>query len=951
MLNGSSYSLQSHPRVWLDGATGALTAAMSNTAGRANPSNPPYAAMQARVNLYIANGYTNPMVDYLYYDNTLVESPGDLASSTLNAALLWVAQGSNVSDPNGYLAAAKYGIDHALRMVGNSTGCNTSFSYCAPGPGRAYDQDFTRFFMINLAQAYSLVRSQLTPTERTNFANWMLNDNTTAHNGIDTTACTNQTIVAGTGTLTAAGTTVTISGGTTSQLTPGAVILNQTTVMNPLSNSQQPAAIVNTIIDATHFTTYEPLTASGTAFNYSPPWTAGNCGIIWFVKHHNGAPPITPGQAATYSTDYPTGNTFVSNDENLTLTALVGYIAVGLALADDDPRAVTLLQEAYNYYYTNMYPYALSALTGFTSSGNAYSNERTHWMHGLIAEMIQKSVVGGPMLQGTYLKRQLPYEYYLSLPDSATEAISFQQPGPSLWNNAFYQRPTFISIYLNSTDPQAAFANYYIRTARGQYTSGGYDVAYNKASYTPFSYVFMDPAFSQTNINTAPSQYLFNDTDYSTCMSLGLTCYPNNAYAFAVSRSGWSSTDDLALLTAGYTDGGDHSSNGDWGDFRIYRNGAYLLGDDSSSHSEGASPENMLMIELGNGSNWISPSVAPFKANAPIVRWSSTDPTGDSASRYMYVMTDLTNTYNNAVVKPTRVQRHVAHFKKPGAQDYFVVYDDVASPATTICGLWQFGLNGLAPSTAISYTPGTGPVSNTQTSSKLNTAWIFPGGGTSGAVTNDGSNGTYTGSNGFTYRVRSCASTDGNTRNAGATAFEELVVHEPVNGNSGSMPSLTQLPATNFRVVQIADATTPKVAAFAQGGNSYSSVSFTSTHSGTGQYLVAGLSPGTYSVQLNGSTLLANQTVATGDNTIYFESSSGNISVSQGSVTPSLSLSCDLNSDGVVNVQDVQISAGAAQGLISCLPQYQLDQSGSCTIIDVQRVVSAVLGLGCKIGP
>ena len=881
VLNGNSYNLQSHPRVWLDGATGALTAAMSNTSGRANPSNPPYAAMQARVDLYIANGYTDPMVDYLYYDNTFLESPGDLASSTLNAALLWVAQGSNVSDPNGYLAAAKYGIDHALRMVGNSTGCNTSYSYCAPSPGRAYDQDFTRFFLIDMVQAYSLIRSQLTSTEISNFANWVLNDNTTAHNGIDTTACTNQTIVAGTGTLTASGLTVTISGGTTSQLVAGSVILNQTATMNSNSNSQQPVAIVNTITDSTHFTTYEPLTASGTAFNVSPPWVAGNCGMIWFVKHHNAAPPLIPAQAANYNTDYFNGNTFVSNDENLTLTALVGYIAVGLALADDDPRAVTLLQEAYDYYYTNMYPYTLSAFTGFTSSGNGYTNERTGWMHALIAEMVQKSVVSGPNLQGLLEKRLLAWEYQLSYPDSPTNAISFQQPNASLWNNAFYQRPGFIVEYMANSDPQAAFYNYYLRTTRGQYPgSTSYDVAYNKASYTPFSYVFVDPAFSQTNINTAPSQYLFNDTDYSTCMSLGLTCYPNNAYAFAVSRSGWSSTDDLALLTAGYTDGGDHSSNGDWGDFRIYRNGAYLLGDDFSSYSEGTSQENMLMIELGNGANWITPSISPFEANAPISRWSSTDPTGDSASRYMYVMTDLTNTYNNAAIKPTRVQRHVAHFKKPGAQDYFVVYDDVASPATTICGLWQFGLNGLAPSTAISYTPGTGPVSNTQTSSKLNTAWIFPGGGTSGAVTNDGSNGTYTGSNGFTYRVRSCASTDGNTRNAGATAFEELVVHEPVNGNSGSMPSLTQLPATNFRVVQIADATTPKVAAFAQGGVTYASLSFTSTHGGTGQYLIAGLTAGNYNVTVNNVAVVTNQPVNASDNTLYFESLSGAIVVS-----------------------------------------------------------------------
>ena len=959
LLNGNTYTLQSHPRVWLDGASGTLTAAMSNTGanGRALSTNPPYAALQNRVNTYVSNGYTDPMVDYLYYDNSFVETPGDLSSSTLNAALLWVAQGSNASDPNGYLAAAKYGIDHALRIVGNSTGCNTSYTYCGPfaNNGRGADLDYTRTFMINLAQAFSLIHGQLSPAEISTFANVMLNDNLTTHNGIDTNACTNQGVTLGTGTLTTSGlsTSVTISGGTTSQFVSGSVIFNpDTATMNPHSSADQPTTIVNTIIDSTHFTTYEPINASSTAFSYSAPWTTGNCGIIWLVKHHNAAPPLIPVQAASYNTDYYNGNSYVAPDGNLTLTSLVGYIAVGLALADDDSRAVTLLQEAYDYYYTNMYPYTLSAFTGFTSSGNAYTQERTDWMNSSIAEMILKSVVSGPNLLGTFVKRQNSYLYHLTLPDAPAEAITFQQPYQTVWDSLYAMRAFYLPIYLESADSQAAYANYYLRTVRSDYTSGG--VAYNKASYTAWAYVFMDPAQTSTNYNAQPTQFLFNDADYSTCVSLGLTCYENHAYAFAVSRSGWTSTDDLALLTTGFTDGADHSSNGDWGDFRIYRNGAstsvgcppcgYLLGDDWSSYSEGQIVgENEVMIELGNGANWNNAG-----GNAPLLRWASTDPTGDSSSRYMYAMTDLTTTYNSSV-SPTRVQRHVAHFKKSGAQDYFVVYDDVAASATTICSLWHYALDGVAYGTAINFTANTGPLSNTQAASSLNTAWIYPGGSTTGEVNTDGAGGTYSGGNGYTYRVRSCASADGSTQNSSATTFREIVVHEPVNGASSSMPPVAQLSAANFDVVQIADPATPKVAAFAQGGVTYTSATFTSTHAGTGQYLIAGLSPGTYTVALNGSAILSNQTVVAGDNTLYFESSSGAFSITQTGST--LLLSCDLNGDGVVNIQDVQISGSSYLGTIPCLPQYQLDQSGTCTVVDVQRVVAAALGLGCKIGP
>jgi hypothetical protein len=129
----------------------------------------------------------------------------------------------------------------------------------------------------------------------------------------------------------------------------------------------------------------------------------------------------------------------------------------------------------------------------------------------------------------------------------------------------------------------------------------------------------------------------------------------------------------------------------------------------------------------------------------------------------------------------------------------------------------------------------------------------------------------------------------------------------------------------------------------------YTSVAFTATHAGTGQYLIAGLSAGTYTVLKDGSALLSNQTVAAGDNTLYFESTSGSFSISQGGGT-GVTLSCDLNGDGVTNDNDVQISISAYLGIIPCQAQYQLDQSGTCTAIDVQRIVAAALGSSCKIG-
>jgi hypothetical protein len=58
---------------------------------------------------------------------------------------------------------------------------------------------------------------------------------------------------------------------------------------------------------------------------------------------------------------------------------------------------------------------------------------------------------------------------------------------------------------------------------------------------------------------------------------------------------------------------------------------------------------------------------------------------------------------------------------------------------------------------------------------------------------------------------------------------------------------------------------------------------------------------------------------------------------------------CDLNSDGLVNVLDVQLMVGQALGTAACTNR--LDGAPTCDVIDVQRVVNAALGGACRQGP
>ena len=59
--------------------------------------------------------------------------------------------------------------------------------------------------------------------------------------------------------------------------------------------------------------------------------------------------------------------------------------------------------------------------------------------------------------------------------------------------------------------------------------------------------------------------------------------------------------------------------------------------------------------------------------------------------------------------------------------------------------------------------------------------------------------------------------------------------------------------------------------------------------------------------------------------------------------------SCDVNGDGVIDSQDVQAAIAQALGVNAC-GTADLQQNGQCSVIDVQRVVAAVLGGACVVG-
>lgn len=265
-----------------------------------------------------------------------------------------------------------------------------------------------------------------------------------------------------------------------------------------------------------------------------------------------------------------------------------------------------------------------------------------------------------------------------------------------------------------------------------------------------------------------------------------------------------------------------------------------------------------------------------------VPKWGGGTPSGDSTSRYAYALVDATQAYCSSLGL-TRGWRHWAHLKV--GPDYIVEFVDFASSSgTSYLERFHYFLNNISEGTAISSSTGNngGTFTNTQTaaSARLLTS-VLPLTSNTVMTSHYGNGPTY--GAGSSSLLTACAEDSGSPGSCdlAATSANWLVVHKPSTSPTDTMPTLTQPTTANFATVQIADGTTPKLVSFATGGTTYSSWSGTSTFSGTGQYLIAGITAGSYTVTVGGTPVSGSPvTAAANDNTLYFEGGSGAVVVS-----------------------------------------------------------------------
>jgi hypothetical protein len=853
-LGGVAYTLRDHPRVLLDGSAGILTRAMADTGpnGRANRNNPTYKG------LVTVSERTDP---------NLYQAPFSIA---LAAAVRWLADGNREA-----LTTARTRVKDAIYWLAGSATCDSRVPYCGNG-----GIDYTRQYVINAVQTYSIIRSQLTPEERQTFADMILNDNGSDHNGLNPAGqgCAPQPLMTGSGALTAAGTTVTVNGGSTSQFKVGDVITSTKTTAT--------LARVVSIADATHFEVSKPQKWTDFAFRRVPAWTKGNCGVIWLVKHHQYTPHLAPAQTSHYTADYPPTSGISENPQhNLILTAHFGFISAGVGLADDDPRAAALLQQSYDYWRARNYPWDRATATGFTMSGPAYTNERRSWFNSWIVLMLRNSLVNSPDLtDGVWLKRIAPYYYYM-------KDLAFQGHHGTVWSTRTTYSP-LVSMLLYPEADESQYAHFWLRNVYVASSKPGdwFTVGMGGASrsYVAWFYILYNPALPLRDLSGAPKQYLFRDTDYAICVAQGLTCPPNAAFTHAVSHTGFGAADTRVVLQSAYNDTQDHAGSGNWGSVHIYKR-AHLLSADG--RYGGGNRTEDLVVEIGS-SGWANQGAKPSYAN--IVRWAGANPTGVPDSGYMYGLSDFAGAYP-AAANVTRAHRHLLHLKKAGLQDYVVWYDDIATAGGNTKKAYLHFYHGACHNkpacgegaAGISWSGGEngGTVVSTQATASLTTTVLPVAGAKTVFLGRDHADGTYPGGKGYSYRAYVCPADPGNPGacNPSAQAGEWLVVNRAEIRSDAPMPRIDQ-PACagsggGCTAVAILDSAAPKVAVFARQGALLNGVTLATAFGGQAQYVITGLTPGTFDVAVDGARIATGVKVAAGDNTLAWTSGAGKVVV------------------------------------------------------------------------
>jgi hypothetical protein len=451
------------------------------------------------------------------------------------------------------------------------------------------------------------------------------------------------------------------------------------------------------------------------------------------------------------------------------------------------------------------------------------------------------------------------------------------------------------------------------------------------------NFLHNDPRIPSSDYKVQPHQYVFNSSSAAACATLtGWPCPATFRGDAMVSRTGFSSPTDTHLYFGAKTFWNDY--DGPESTVKIYKVGD-LLNDDW--RTPGSTITGWDPSVLGD-TPAIGPAPTKFVGGGivtdvyggapgmtPIIRWASAKhgswpaQYGDQNSTYAYTCADISGNYNQAAIGITisYMLRCVAHFKKSGNDEFIFQLDDYASNATPMSYHLHYIQNGQThtnPTRTSGTTtcPGGGGCASLNTNRLIQSVQDGTSWGTApaqhyGLMSHFDSPGTitlvddcmghasgqcapgdtYTGGSGYSHRITVAG---GSSVGASVTGLTSLVEHKVMQNLADTTLATTALnPDPNWTGAQVCGATSCAVFIGSLGGTTHFTMTgFTTTHSGTAQYLFGGLTPGTYGVTINSTPVTGSPfTVSANDNSIEFENTAGTVSVNGIGGPPALALS------------------------------------------------------------
>jgi hypothetical protein len=681
---------------------------------------------------------------------------------------------------------------------------------------------------------------------------------------------------------------------------------------------------------------------------YFVPWQTGDCGLIWGVKHslafYGAQPKVYPAAGGAEAGNAPYGP---GSGSNFVIPVFNSHIAAGLSMAADDPRAawdLTLAQSgSFDYILAHYMDYG----AGWLHSGSLYSGIVGGNL-GLTPWILQMSVPSFPSMDQANTSgwlSDLPfYKMYNAYPDTqyyppwgedmvtpgrwgAEDATNELQP-KTVVTGGYVIDPNFV---FNPSSPGSQYLRNWLTNIPGynMWSTNGV-----QTSLMSIAFLHNDPRIGSLNYTTQPHQYLFQSNSAATCASLtGWPCPATFRGDAAVSRTGLSSKTDTWLRFESRAWWGDHD-NPENGMLSVYKAGELLNTDQGIPGAGIEGDDNTTvgdMLQFGGSSSLVGGSYSNTPGMTPITMWGSANhgswsaKYGDQASQYMWLCSNLAGVYTTTT---NYAQRCIAHLKPTSGEELIVQWDSVSVPSPTSIATHvhytQNGETGVSAypegHTTCPGTGGCGSLNSNRSIRSLETGTSDAFGDPTpnyGLITTFLSPGTitvnwdcpnnlecspsssYPGGSGHTDRVSVCG---GSSCGAPVSTFESMIVHKVAANLTDTTLTTTALnPDPNWTGFQSVD----KVVLMARGGSTHSSISgFTTTHSGTAQYLFGGLTPGVYTVTISGTPVSGSPfTVSANDNSIEFDSTAGTLSVNGSASTGSSIISgqATVNGNAVIH--------------------------------------------------